>query len=165
MTLSIGDKIPDGTVYKLVDGQPRDYKVYDLLGGKKVILFGIPGAFTLICSTKQVPQYYAKLDEFKKLGIEGVFCTAVNDPFVMSKWAQDMSIDEDKLQFLADGDASWHEKMNLTQYLAPLGKRSLRYSMILNDLVIESINVEEEGGVCYAVSDPDRLLKELKDMS
>lgn len=157
--IQVGDKIPNGNVYVMEDNKPVKKNLHDLCKGKKVVIFGLPGAFTPVCTTQQVPQYYDKLKEFEKRGVDGVFCMSVNDAFVMHKWAESLGVNEAQLPMLADGDASWHEQCGLTQHLEGLGTRARRYSMVVDDLVITNLNAEEEGGTCYRVSDPEKMLE------
>jgi len=159
--ISKGDTIPDANLYTLEEGAPKAHRTHDLFKGKKVVIFGLPGAYTTTCSQKQVPEYYSRLSEFTDKGIDGVYCVSVNDPFVMQSWAKSLDVDTDKLCFLGDGDAWWHQMMGLTQILGGLGTRALRYSMMLDDLKVQHLNVEEPGPTCYRISGPSTILKQL----
>src|SRR5262245_59161016 len=97
MTIKVGDKLPSGTLSEFIDvetegcaiGQPNEFKIDDLTKGKKVVIFGLPGAFTPTCSAKHVPSYLQNLDKLKAKGVAGVYCMSVNDPFVMGAWGRD----------------------------------------------------------------------------
>jgi glutaredoxin/glutathione-dependent peroxiredoxin len=158
--IQLGDTLPDGTLYVLSDGDPKPVTIRDICKGKKIVIFGLPGAYTTVCSNKQVPQYNEKLSEFKSAGIDQVYCVSVNDAFVMDHWKRDLGVD-DELCMLADGEAAWHKEMGLTQHLQGLGKRALRYSMIVDDGKVVSLHVENPGPTCYTISGPSMLLQDL----
>lgn len=159
--IQVGDEIPDGTIYVFENNTPKAVTVHDLCKGKKVVIFGLPGAFTAVCSSKQVPQYYEKLNALHDAGIDAVYCTSVNDAFVMHFWAKELGVSTDSLPMLADGEAEWHKKTGLTQHLPGLGTRALRYSMVVDDLKVIQLNAEEPGPTCYRLSGPDTILKQI----
>jgi len=140
----------------------------ELFGGKRVVLFSLPGAFTPTCSTYQLPGYDEKYQEFKDLGIDEVYCISVNDAFVMNAWSKELNIENVKL--IPDGNAKFTSSINQLVEKSNLGFgwRSWRYSAVVNDGVIE-IMFEEPGkvGNCptdpYEVSDPDTVLKYLRN--
>ena len=134
--------------------------VKDVVKNKKVIIFGLPGAFTSVCSSKHLPEYVKCVDKFKQAGVDKIICTAVNDAFVMQAWGE--QLDKNKsVELLADGDASFHEKMGLLQNMPLIGVRSLRYSIYAEDGVIKVLNIEEPGGSSYKVSGPDHMINDL----
>jgi len=161
--IKVGEKIPDGILHVLQDGAPKAVTMHDLCKDKKVVIFGLPGAYTTVCSSKQVPQYYEKLSALQDVGVEAVFCVSVNDAFVMHHWAKDLNVEEERLCMLADGEAAWNSKLGLTQHLDGLGTRALRYSMVVDNLVVTHLNAEEPGPTCYRISGPDTILKQLMD--
>jgi len=146
----------------------QDKTTKDIFGGKKIVLFALPGAFTPTCSSTHAPGYEAKYDEFKALGIDEVICLSVNDAFVMKKWADDLGVK--KVFMLPDGNAEFTRKMGMLVKKEDLGfgDRSWRYSMFVEDGVIKKMFVEENfSDNCPAdpfnVSDADTMLKYLKE--
>jgi peroxiredoxin len=123
---------------------PKPMPTAEVFGGKKVALFAVPGAFTPTCSKQHLPGYVQKYDELKSKGFDLIACTAVNDVFVLSAWSKDSAADG-KVLMLADGSADFAKKIGLDIDLTArgLGVRSKRYSMIVEDGVVKSLNVEE----------------------
>ena len=167
MTIKVGDRIPEGTLYEFIEVEgngctvgPNAFKVQDLAKGKKVAIFGLPGAFTPTCSAKHVPSYLTNLDKLKAKGVDEIWCLAVNDAFVMHAWALDQKA-QGKIRFLADGSAEYTKKLGLEFDLTAkgMGVRSQRYSMLVKDGVVKSINVEAPGK--FEVSDADTMLKQV----
>ncbi|HEY7549659.1 MAG TPA: peroxiredoxin [Hyphomicrobiaceae bacterium] len=144
MTISIGDRLPDTTFMSMSAEGPKPMKTSEAFGGKKVALFAVPGAYTPTCSKQHLPGYVQKYDELKSKGFDTVACTAVNDIFVLTAWARDSGA-EGKILMLADGSAEFARKIGLDVDLTArgLGVRSRRYSMIVEDGVVKSLNVEE----------------------
>ncbi len=157
--IQVGETLPDNTLYILKDEVLDSVTVHEIFAEKKVVIFGLPGAFTSVCSSKQVPQFYEKLGEIQENCGMDVYCVSVNDPYVMEAWAKDLNVDVSKMVMLSDGDASWHKKMGLTQELEALGTRALRYSMVVDNLIVTDINCEEEGGKNYTISGPQTILE------
>ena len=139
---------------------PNAFKVEDLTRGKKVVIFGLPGAFTPTCSAKHVPSYLQNIDKLKAKGVADVICMAVNDAFVMGAWARDQKA-SGKIRFIADGSAEYTKKLGLELDLNArgLGTRCQRFSMIVDDGVVKSLNVEAPGK--FEVSDAETMLKQL----
>lgn len=163
--IKAGEKLPlDKTVTVLNKGsqQPDTLKLSDIFSGKKAVLFGLPGAYTSVCSGKQMPEYKSKAAELKQAGVDLIACTAVNDAYVMQAWAENLGVNTQDVMMLADGDASLHKELGLTQTLPGLGERSLRYSMFIDDGVVKVLNVEEPGGMNYKISGPSHMLEDLK---
>src|SRR6188472_4442234 len=113
MTIKVGDRLPEGTLSEFIEVEgngcsvgPNQFKVEDLTKGKKVVIFGLPGAFTPTCSAKHVPSYLANFDKLKAKGVDAVYCMSVNDPFVMGAWGRDQKAG-DKVHMLADGSADY----------------------------------------------------------
>lgn len=168
-TIKVGDKIPDGSFLVMDEGEPEPHcvNVKDIVGkGKgRVVFFGLPGAYTSVCSSKHVPQYNAKADELKALGVSAICCLSVNDAYVMRDWAKNLGIDLTNVALLADGEGDYHAALGLLQYLPGLGNRARRYSMLINeDGVVEVLNLESPGGKSYVVSGPDHMINDIKNL-
>ena len=128
--------------------------------GKKIAVFGLPGAYTPTCSAKHVPGYLQNLDQLKKKGVSEVWCVATNDAFVMAHWGKDQK-GLGKIRFLADGSAAWTKALGLTMDLNArgMGTRCARFSMLVDDGVVKALNVEAPGK--FEVSDAGTMLKQL----
>jgi glutaredoxin/glutathione-dependent peroxiredoxin len=144
MPINVGDRLPDATFTTMSAEGPKPMQTADVFGGKKVALFAVPGAYTPTCSRQHLPGYVQKFDELKSKGFDAVACTSVNDIFVLSAWSKDSGADG-KILMLADGSADFAKKIGLDIDLTArgLGVRSKRYSMIVEDGVVKSLNVEE----------------------
>ena len=167
MTIKVGDRLPEGQVQEFIEVEgngcsigPNTFKVQDQVKGKKIAIFGLPGAFTPTCSAKHVPSYLSNLDKLKSKGIDEVWCFAVNDPFVMGAWARDQKA-SGKIRFMGDGSAEYTRKLGLDLDLNArgLGTRCQRFSMVVDDGVVKSLNVEAPGK--YEDSDAETMLKQL----
>ena len=166
MTIKVGDKLPEGTLQEFIEVEgngctvgPNTFKVEDLVKGKKIAIFALPGAFTPTCSAKHVPSSLENLDALKKKGVDEVWCLSVNDAFVMGAWSRDQKAGG-KIRFMADGSADYAKKLGLTLDLTArgLGLRSNRYSMLVDDGVVKTLNVEGPGK--FEVSDGATMLKQ-----
>jgi peroxiredoxin len=157
MTIKIGDKVPSATLMEMVDGKPTPIPTDSFFAGKTVALFALPGAFTPTCSAKHVPGFVANYDTLKAKGVDEIACVSVNDAFVMGAWGKDQKSDG-KVHMLADGNGDFTRALGLemdgTKF--GMGKRSQRYSMIVTDGVVKSLNVEEPGA--FEVSSAEYLL-------
>ena len=144
MPINVGDRLPDATFTTMSAEGPKPMQTADVFGGKKVALFAVPGAFTPTCSKQHLPGYVQKFDELKSKGFDAIACTSVNDVFVLSAWSKESGADG-KILMLADGSADFAKKVGLDVDLTArgLGVRSKRYSMIVEDGVVKSLNVEE----------------------
>ncbi|CAN6564338.1 unnamed protein product [Malus baccata var. baccata] len=134
--IAVGDVIPDGTLaYFDEEDKVQSVSIHSLATGKKVILFGVPGAFTPTCSLKHVPGFIEKADELKSKGVEKILCLSVNDPFVMKAWSKTYPDNKDVL-FLADGSAKYTRDLGLELDLSEkgLGIRSKRFALLIEDL-------------------------------
>jgi len=167
MTIKVGDRLPEGNVQEFIEVEgngcslgPNTFKVQDLVKGKKIAIFGLPGAFTPTCSAKHVPSYLQNMDQLKAKGIDEVWCFAVNDPFVMGAWSRDQKANG-KIRFMADGSAEYTKKLGLDFDLNArgLGTRCQRFSMIVDDGVVKQLNVEQAGK--YEVSGAEKMLEQL----
>ena len=149
MAIKVGDKLPEAT-FKIIgpDGAPKDATTAELFGGKKVAMFAVPGAFTPTCTKQHLPGFAAKEMELKNKGLAAIYCTAVNDIFVMDAWGKATGSDG-KIQMLADGSADFAKKCGLEFDLTArgMGVRSKRYSMVVDNGVLKSLNIDETPGV------------------
>jgi peroxiredoxin len=157
MTIKVGEKIPSDTLMEMVDGKPTPIPTDSFFAGKTVALFALPGAFTPTCSAKHVPGFVANYDALAAKGVDEIACVSVNDAFVMGAWGKDQKSDG-KVHMLADGNGDFTRALGLemdgTKF--GMGKRSQRYSMIVTDGVVKSLNVEEPGA--FEVSSAEYLL-------
>ena len=159
MAISVGDKLPDVKLVKATPEGPEAVQSSEYFAGKKVALFAVPGAFTPTCSAKHLPGYVEKMDELKAAGVGEVACTSVNDAFVLGAWSKSNNAGD--IAMLADGNAEFAAALGLDADFAGfgMGTRSQRYSMIVNDGVVEQINVEAPGD--FSVSSAEHLLEQL----
>ena len=163
MTIKIGDRVPDvGLTLAGADG-PKPIAARDLFKGKKTALFGLPGAFTPVCSARHLPGYIDTADQFKSKGVDQIVCLSVNDAFVMGAWGKDLGAG-DHVIMAADGSADFSKATGLTLDLTArgMGLRSNRYSMLVVDGVVKSLNVEAPGK--FEVSDAATLLGQAKSV-
>lgn len=159
MTISKGDRLPDVTLVKATDAGPEKVQSGEYFAGKKVALFSVPGAFTPTCSVKHLPGFVEKASELKAKGIDEIVGTAVNDAFVMGAWNKASGSSD--ITMLADGNAEFAEAIGLTMDGSGygMGKRAQRYSMIVDDGVVEELNVEQPGD--FKVSSAEHMLGQL----
>ncbi len=159
-----GDKVPSASFQTRQDGDWKTVTTDDLFGGKRVVLFALPGAFTPTCSSTHLPGYQMKSAEVKAKGVDAIYCLSVNDSFVMNAWAKDQFVTEE-LAVIPDGNADFSKGMGLAVEKRDLGfgVRSWRYAMVVNDGVIEEMFVEpEKPGDPFEVSDVDTVLAYLE---
>jgi glutaredoxin/glutathione-dependent peroxiredoxin len=144
MAIKVGDKLPSVNFTYMGPNGPAQISTDDLTNGKKVVLFGLPGAFTPTCSAKHVPGFVQQADAIKKKGVATIACVSVNDAFVMNAWGKDQNVG-DKVMMLADGSAVFTKAAGLELDLSGLGLgvRSKRYAMILDNGVVKWMGVEE----------------------
>ncbi len=156
MTINVGDKIPAATLNTMRDGV-QAVTTDELFGGKKVVLFSVPGAFTPTCSAKHLPGYIEKMDAFKAKDID-VACMAVNDAFVMDAWAKSQDA-PDELIMLADGNAVFAEAMGLSLDASAfgMGKRSQRFALYAEDGIVKQLHIEAPGE--FKVSSAESMLE------
>ena len=168
MTIKSGDRFPDGTLTEFIEVEtagcsvgPNQFKVADLVKGKKIVIFGLPGAFTPTCSAKHAPGYISNSEKLKAKGVDEVWCIAVNDAFVMGAWGRELKA-TGKVRMMADGDAAFTKATGLTLDLTGkgLGLRSNRYSMLVKDGKVQTLNIEGPGK--FEVSDADTMLSQVK---
>lgn len=146
MAISVGDKIPDVKVQTPTPDGPQAVKTGDVLGHGKVVLFGVPGAFTPTCSDHHLPGFVLRADDLAAKGVATIACTSVNDAFVMAAWGEAREVG-DKVVLLADGSADFARALGLEIDLSGggLGVRSKRYSAIIDDGVVTELTVEDDG--------------------
>ena len=159
MTIAIGQKLPDVKLTKVTENGPDAVQSEDYFKGKRVALFAVPGAFTPTCSAKHLPGFVEKTAELKAKGIDEIACTAVNDAFVMGAWGKASGSDD--VTMLADGNGDFAKAVGLTMDGSGfgMGQRSQRYSMVVNDGVVEQLNVEGPGE--FKVSSAEHMLSQI----
>ncbi|MPY90371.1 MAG: redoxin family protein [Luteitalea sp.] len=159
--IKVGDKLPGGTLKTLTTEGPKDSAVNDIFDGKKVVLFGVPGAFTGVCTKQHLPTYVQQYDALKAKGVDTVACLAVNDVFVLDGWSKAGAADG-KVLMLSDWNADYVKKIG-TEFDGSgfgLGTRSKRFSMVVDNGVVRSLNVEEAPGQC-TITKADDVLTQL----
>ena len=149
MKLKIKDQIPDIEIFHLIDGEPQTSKIRDILGNGKVILFGLPGAFTSTCSKLHLPGYVANADKIKAKGIDNIFCLSVNDPFVMNAWGEANNA-AGKITMLSDPYLLFTRAIGaeVDRNSKGMGIRSNRYPMVIENLEVINLQVEKETKQC-----------------
>jgi peroxiredoxin len=159
MAINVGDKLPDVPLTVATPDGPEQTTTTDFFGGRRVALFAVPGAYTPTCSARHLPSYVEKASELKGKGVEEIACISVNDAFVMSAWNK--SDGSQDITMLADGNGAFSEAVGLTMDASKfgMGTRSQRYSMLVNDGVVEQLNVEAPGE--YRASSAETLLEQL----
>lgn len=167
MTIKVGDRLPPGALSEYVEVEtaeckigPNEFKVDELTQGRKVVIFGLPGAFTPTCSAKHVPSYVANYDKLKAKGVDEIICMSVNDAFVMGAWAKDQKTGG-KLRMMGDGSGTYTKALGLEFDLTArgLGVRCQRFAALVDNGVVKTLNIEAPGK--YEVSDAETLLKQL----
>jgi peroxiredoxin len=168
--LKVGDKLPAGTLKEFIEVEgngcsvgPNDFDVLKATAGKTVAIFALPGAYTPTCSAKHVPGYVEKAAELKAAGVDEIWCVSVNDAFVMGAWGRDQKT-AGKVRMMADGSADFAKANGLTLDLTArgMGLRSNRYSMLVVDGVVRTLNVEGPGK--FEVSDAGTMLQQAKSI-
>ena len=149
MKLKIKDQIPDIEIFHLIDGEPQTSKIRDILGNGKVVLFGLPGAFTSTCSKLHLPGYVANADKIKAKGIDNIFCLSVNDPFVMNAWGKANNA-AGKITMLSDPYLLFTKSIGaeVDRNSKGMGIRSNRYVMVIENLEVINVQVEKETKQC-----------------
>jgi glutaredoxin/glutathione-dependent peroxiredoxin len=161
MTIKVGDKIPSVTLRQVTPEGPKEVAADELFRGKRVALFAVPGAFTPACSQRHMPGYVERAADIKAKGVDMIACVAVNDAAVLTAWAKDQKAG-DKVTMLADGSGDFTRALGLELDLtkAGLGKRSQRYSMLIDNGIVKSLNVEDSPGKVEG-SGAEAMLKSL----
>ena len=168
MTIKAGDLLPDGVLMESTEFDsgtqcamaPKEVDVVEATKGKKIAIFGLPGAYTPTCSAKHVPSYLSKRDQLMAKGVNEIWCVAVNDAYVMAHWGRDFKA-LGKIRFLGDGSAAWTRALGLDLDLNArgMGMRMQRFSMLVDNGVVKSLNVEAPGK--FEVSDAETMLRQL----
>ena len=171
MTIKVGDKLPAGTLYELIEEEtpgctlgPNAFKVEDIAKGKRVAIFGLPGAFTPTCSAKHVPGFVQNQEKLKAAGVDEIWCISVNDAFVMGAWGRDQN-SKGKVRMLGDGSGDYAKALGLELDLRPrgMGVRMQRFSMLVVDGQVKTLNVEEPGK--FEVSSAEKLLEQAQKVT
>ena len=159
MNLKVKDKIPDSKIFHLFDGEPKEQNISEVLGTNKIILFGLPGAFTATCSKFHLPGYVKNAKQILDKGIDKIFCLAVNDPYVMNAWGDANNIGEN-ITMLADPYLLFTKLIGaeVDRNSKGMGIRSSRYAIIINNLEVQNIQEEEETKNC-GISSAERVLE------
>ena len=167
MAIAVGERLPEGILTEMIGDEtpgcaigPNAFKVSELVQGKRLIIFGVPGAFTPTCSAKHLPGYIANHGNFRAKQVDEIWCVAVNDAFVMDAWGKEQKC-ADKVRMMADGSATYTKALGLDMDLSArgMGIRSRRYSMFVEDGVVSILNVEQPGK--FEVSDAEAMLRQL----
>jgi peroxiredoxin len=147
MTIQVGERIPESTLKTMGEKGPTDITTQDIFGGKKVVLFSVPGAFTPGCSITHLPGFVVNADKIKAMGVDTIACMAVNDAFVMGAWGQSQNAEE--LLMLADGNGDFTALLELGFDGSGfgLGTRSQRFAMVVDNGVVSHLNIEAGPGV------------------
>jgi glutaredoxin/glutathione-dependent peroxiredoxin len=169
--IKVGDKLPAGKLQEFIEVEgngcsigPNPFDIEKSTAGKTIALFGLPGAYTPTCSAKHVPGYIAKAAELTAAGVDEIWCVSVNDAYVMGAWGRDQKV-AGKVRMMADGSADFAKAIGLTVDLSArgMGLRASRFSMLVKDGVVRTLNVEAPGK--FEVSDADTMLRQAKELS
>lgn len=167
MPIQPGQALPNATLYEYFDTEsggcsigPNAFQVSDMIKDKKIVIFGLPGAYTPTCSAKHVPGFVQHADQFKAKGVDEIWCVSVNDPFVMGAWGREQQT-QGKVRMLGDGSAEFSKAIDLTLDLTArgMGLRSNRYAMIVENGIVKKVSVEEPGK--FDVSSAEAVLAAL----
>lgn len=161
MTISVGGQLPETEVVRMSENGPEVLALSSLLAGRKVILFGLPGAFTGPCTTAHIPSFIRTADAFRAKGVEDIICLSVNDPFVLEAWGEATGATAAGISHVGDADGSFTKGLGM-DFTAPhlgLVGRSSRYALLIEDGVISKANIDEPG-VCN-ISTGEALLAEM----
>ena len=168
MTIKVGDRVPDGKLSETTEFDsatqcamaPKEVNVADAVKGKKIAIFGLPGAYTPTCSAKHVPSYVSNRDQLMAKGVNEIWCVATNDAFVMAHWGRDQKA-LGKIRFLGDGSGAWTKALGLELDLNArgMGTRMQRFSMLVDDGVVKKLNIEAPGK--FEVSGGDTMLTQV----
>ena len=161
MKLKVNDLIPEANIYILKDGEPMEQNIKETLGNSKILLFGLPGAYTSTCSKFHLPGYVKNAEKIKAKGIENIFCISVNDPYVMNAWG-DANNTRDKIKMLSDPYLLFTKAIGaeVDRNSKGMGIRSNRYAMVIENLKVLNIQVEKETKQCGLTS-AESILKTL----
>jgi peroxiredoxin len=167
MTIKVGEQLPEGALQEFIEVEgngcsigPNSFKLPEVARGKKIVIFGLPGAYTPTCSAQHVPSYLKHYDALKTRGVDEIWCMSVNDAFVMGAWGRDQKAGG-KVRMMADGSADYTRKLGLEFDLTArgLGMRCQRFVMVVDDGVVKSLDIEAPGK--YEVSSAEAVLAKL----
>ena len=149
MNINENDQIPSSEIFILEEGEPIKKNIEEILKNKKVVLFGLPGAYTSVCSAKHLPGYVNMYEEYKKKGIDKIICISVNDPFVMNAWGKENNVGE-KVLMMGDPFLNFTKAIgaDVDKSGRGLGVRSNRYTMLIDNLTVVKIQEEKDTGSC-----------------
>lgn len=150
MTIAVGDKLPQATLLEKGEGGIAPVPVADLVNGRKVVIFGLPGAFTGTCSTRHLPSFIGVADKLREKGVDEIVCVSVNDPFVMEAWGKGAGSAEAGIRMLSDASSELTGGLGLRFSRAEAGliDRSKRYAMFVEDGTVRVLNLEANPGEC-----------------
>lgn len=156
--ITVGGTLPESTLHSLQNGKMVNHQTDKLFGDKTVVLFAVPGAYTPTCSQAHLPGYVALADKIKAKGVDQIICLSVNDAFVMDAWGKQNNADD--ILMLADGNGAFTQQIGMDMDTDDFGGiRSVRYSMLIKDGIVKSLNIEDPGR--FEVSDAETMLKAL----
>ena len=163
--IKVGDKLPDGALKEFIETEqpgcaigPNEFQVGKLAKGRKLVIFGLPGAFTPTCSAQHVPSYLEHFAALKGKGVDEIWCISVNDAFVMGAWGREEKA-IGKIRMMADGGGEYTKALGMDRQIHGMGLRSQRYSMLVEDGVVKAVHLEQGRGM--EVSDAGTMLKSL----
>jgi peroxiredoxin len=168
--IKIGDRLPSGSLQEFIEVEgggctlgPNSFDIEKSTVGKKIAIFALPGAFTPTCSAQHVPGFVKLADEIKMAGVDEIWCISVNDAFVMGAWGRDLQA-AGKVRMMADGSAAFTQATGLTLDLISrgMGLRSQRYSMLVENGVVQTLNIEEPGK--FDVSNAETMLAQARGL-
>lgn len=162
MTISVGDTLPNVSLYHMTSEGPAEVSSAELFDNKRVVVFALPGAYTPTCSAAHLPGFVVKADEIKATGVDEIVCLSVNDAFVMDAWGKQQNAEH--IHMIADGSADFTDAIGLTLDLTArgMGIRSQRYAMIVKNGIVEWLGVEEAGK--FEVSTAESVLAQLESL-
>lgn len=162
MTIKTGETLPDATVLVMGDEGPQQVQMADKLKDRKVVIFGLPGAFTGTCTTAHVPSFMVTHDAFMEKGVDEIICVSVNDPFVMKAWGDSTRAIDAGITMLADAESTFTKAIGMNFSAGPVGfvDRSKRYAMLVENGVVTILNEEEGPGMCE-ISAGETLLAQM----
>jgi len=169
MTIKPGERLPEGKVQQYIETEaggcsigPNDFDVADGVHGRRIVIFGLPGAYTPTCSGRHVPGFVARYDDFRAAGIDEIWCLSVNDAYVMHAWGRDQQVG-DRIQMIADGNCDYTRRLGLEVDLTArgMGWRSQRYAMLVEDGVVRLLLLEQPGQ--FEVSGAESVLRAMRE--